>query len=48
LTIPAGVELARTKLTSVSPSTKVIASGYVLGLGAGRNPGCSTSEEIPF
>jgi hypothetical protein len=26
----------------------LIASGYVLSLGAGRNPGCLASETIPF
>jgi hypothetical protein len=26
----------------------LIASGYVLSLGAGSHPGCLASEEIPF
>ena len=34
------------KIPSIPPG--LIASGYVLSLGAGSHPGCLASEEIPF
>jgi hypothetical protein len=33
---------------SYSPPPRIIASVYVLGIGAGRNPGCLTSEKVSF
>ena len=30
------------------PPPRILASVNVLGIGAGRNPGCLTSEKVPF
>jgi hypothetical protein len=30
------------------PPHQIIASAYVLSIGAGRNPGCLTSKKVPF
>jgi hypothetical protein len=30
------------------PTPRIIAGVYGLGIGAGRNPGCLASEEVPF
>ena len=36
-------------LRTPSPrAPRIIASVYVLGIGAGRNPGCLASEKAPF
>jgi hypothetical protein len=36
------------EMVSYSPPPRIIASVYVLGIGAGTNPGCLGSEKVPF